>query len=291
MSWRVYLLGAILVAILIAYIVFHHTPVAIEEVGTLEPVPRIVWTYWHNRDIPPDTRMMIDRRVRLMPNYKHIIVHEDTIQQYISEPLPTNFNTSIHQAKSDWVRLALLRDHGGCWMDASIIINDAAAIDRLFEETDTVQAQLTAFYLESRIYNNNPATFIESWFLIAPKGAPLMHAWFDEFNYALSVGFVYYAFKNIFNTHIKDFNMFGAYLTIHTCLQNILSSAVYTPTIILHKAEDTMYKVLNDCDFNPFCVGNRLRHDKMIPTNIPYIKLGGRERMFSGPIASYFNEV
>ena len=288
MSWRVYLLGAILVAILIAYIVLHHIPVALEEVGTLEPVPRIIWTYWHNRDIPPDTRMMIDRRVSRMPSYKHILVHEDTIPQYISEPLPANFHKLIHQAKSDWVRLALLRDHGGCWMDASIIINDGTAIDRLFDETYAQQAQLTAFYLERRIYNNNPATYIESWFLIAPKGSPLIRAWFNEFNYAISVGFGYYAFQNIFNTHIKDFHMFGMYLTIHTCLQNILSSASYIPPILLYKAEDTMFKILNDCGFNPLCVGNRLRNDKTIPSSIPYIKILGTNRNFSGPLASYF---
>jgi hypothetical protein len=289
MSWKIYLLGIILVAILIAYIVFHHTPVSLEQVGPLESVPRIIWSYWHNRDIPSDTRMMFERRALRLPNYKHIIVHEDTIQQYISEPLPANFNKLIHQHKADWVRLALLRDHGGCWMDASIIINDGAAIDRLFDEADATQAQLTAFYLEGRTYNKIPSTFIENWLLIAPKDSPLIRAWFDEFNYAITVGFGYYAFQNIFNTHIKDFHMFGVYLTQHTCLQNILSSAAYKPTIILHKAEDTMYKIHADCSWNVLCIGNRLRYDKTIPSSIPYIKLRVSERKFSGPIASYFH--
>jgi hypothetical protein len=68
------------------------------------------------------------------------------------------------------------------------------------------------------------------------------------------------------------------YLTMHAALLKIIQlDIVQQPNILLYKAEDTMFKLHEICDWNPDCIINKLKTDKNIK-KIPYIKLRGTDR-------------
>jgi hypothetical protein len=254
-------------------------------------LPKVIWSYWNDHDIPKDVKLILEHRERVLHSYKHIVLYEDTLGDYIGEEPPSNYDKlTSHANKTDWMRLTLLKKYGGCWMDASIIINDAAEFDRLYEEAHRKKAELSAFYLENAIYRGDPYTYIESCFLIAPKGSPLIGKWQKEFCYAITIGFDQYR-KQVIH-RIKNSDKISTYLTVHATLQIVLKDSWFRPNIVLYKAEDTIFKIHLKCwkykDKAGECIMNRILTDKTIPGNVPFIKLTNSERKTGIDISSYF---
>jgi len=240
-------------------------------------LPRIIWSYWHDRSIPKEVQAILDHRKRKLNKYEHITVYEDTIHKYIDAPYPPNFDKLMHQHKADWVRLQLLNKYGGCWMDAGIIVNDASAIDALFEETSAKHAELSAFYLESRTVHHDPSTYIENWFLLAPSNSKLINRWLNEFTHAITIGFEQY--KKDHENSIPEYDRFlNTYLTQHVCLQVILQDSKEIPIVLLHKAEDTMFKLHTEGNWELESMQKIVQKDKARIQTIPYIKLRGGDR-------------
>lgn len=254
-------------------------------------IPKIIWSYWNDRNIPKDVQLILDHRAQVLNSYKHIVLYEDTLGDYIHEAPPANYDTlTSHANKTDWMRLTLLKNYGGCWMDASIIVNDAEAFDRLYEEAHRQKVELSAFYLENATYRGDPYTYIESWFLIAPKGSSLIRKWHKEFCYAITIGFNQYRQQVIHR--IKNADKIGVYLTIHTTLQIVLKDCWFMPNILLYRAEDTMFKLRNICGWDNKkgfdCVMNTIRDDPAYVRTVPFIKLTSGERKTGINISSYF---
>jgi len=254
-------------------------------------IPKIIWSYWNDRNIPRDVKLILDHREQVLKSYKHIVLYDDTLSDYIDEPPPPNYDKlTSHANKTDWMRLTLLKKYGGCWMDASIIVNDAAAFDVLYEKAQQDRVELSAFYLEEFTYRKDPYTFIESWFLIAPQGSPLIIKWHKEFCYAVSIGFDQYR-KQVVH-RIQNSDRINTYLTIHATLQIVLKDAWFMPNIQIYRAEDTMYKLRDDCGWENEkaveCVMNKIRDDPIYVRSIPFIKLTNAERKTGIDISSYF---
>ena len=254
--------------------------------------PKIIWSYWDTSDLPLLQRNIYERRSRLLPDYKHIVVNKETIPEYIKRKVPNGFYDLKPQAQSDWVRLALLEQHGGCWMDIAIIINSPKDFNNIYEDAIKKGADVTGFYLEQKIIPNRPLTFFESWFILAPKGSSLIKEWLKEFDKAVVIGFdnyrelteVPYECQNIYEP-------FGTYLTVHVTFRVALQDmkkAGKEPVVIAYRAEDTMYKLKDECDWvSSECIMNRLRDDPSVK-KIPFIKINGKEASSGINISKYF---
>jgi hypothetical protein len=254
--------------------------------------PKIIWSYWDTDDLPKLQKNIFERRVRLLPDYKHVIVTKKTISEYIKRKLPSGFYELKPQAQSDWVRLALLEQHGGCWMDIAIIINSPKDFTNIYADAIKKGADVTGFYLEQFIIPNRPLSFFESWFILAPKGSRLIKGWLEQFNKAVEMGFdtyrklveVPYECQNIYET-------FGPYLTVHVTFRVALKDMKddgKEPVVIAYRAEDTMYKLKEECEWHSTeCIMNRLRDDPSVK-KIPFIKINGKEATSEIDISKYF---
>jgi len=85
-------------------------------------IPKIIWTYWHNDDIPP----IIEKGIRTWkvfnPDYKIVILTEKKLKDlYDIDLSKVNINKDFHARIADYVRLHITYKFGGIWMDASII--------------------------------------------------------------------------------------------------------------------------------------------------------------------------
>jgi hypothetical protein len=98
----------------------------------------------------------------------------------------------------------------------------------------------------------------------------------NEFTHAITIGFEQY--KKDHESSIPDYDRFlKTYLTQHVCLQVILQdSNAYK--IILYKAEDTMFKLHVEGNWELESMQKIVQKDKARIQSIPYIKLRGGDR-------------
>jgi Capsular polysaccharide synthesis protein len=252
-------------------------------------LPRIIWSYWHSQDIPELQKTILAKRKAILPTFEHIVVSDNTIAKYISTPFPKNYDQLIKQHKADWVRLELIKAHGGCWMDVGIIINSAAAFEKIYNDTLQTRSSFTGFYLDRYTINNDPSTFVENWFIMAPKNSSIIDAWLKEFTKAIVMGLkeyrksveLAYSFEYFYNIH-------GVYLTQHVAFQVIMRNMLLRPFIILYRAEDTMFRLKDKCNWISPCVMETIRDDPTVKTTIPFIKLTSGETHLDIDISGYF---
>ena len=278
MPYLLYVLGMLL-TIVVVYHIYRSLSYTL---------PKIVWSYWE-KDIPPLIQTILDDRARNLPGWKHIHLDGVTCRDYIHIPFPSRYNTLSPAHKADWIRLALLLQYGGCWMDCGIIVNRQEELDDMYRNSWASMSDCTGFYLEKLLYQHNITTYIENWFLMAPARSRFLHAVMKEYSAAIDIGFEAY---KTYAEHLPCpvhhiYSLFGTYLTQHVCIQVALHKV--HPTILLYRAEDSMMKLNKECDFQSRCVMETLRDDRSVRRRIPFMKLTSGERGTNIDITSYFH--
>ena len=143
--------------------------------------------YWDDLEIPSSIQKIVDHNKKVLVNWDLVILNKDTVHDYIKE-FPKKYNTLIVQHKSDWIRLYLLKHYGGLWSDISIIYNDVAKLDELWEKSHFYE--MTAFYKGGKIKGIHGV--IENYFIMSKKNSKLISLWLDEYERAIDEGFLTY---------------------------------------------------------------------------------------------------
>jgi len=270
----------IIILIIIIYIFFR---LSLNKESYFNDVPKIAWTYWDDMDTIPDSvTKILNKRKEVLIGWNSIVLNKNNINEYIDpHEFPNNYDYLMPAHKSDWIRLCLLKKYGGLWLDAGIIINSIDALNQMYDESIKLDSELSVFYLESNMINNDPMTYIENWYILAPANSRIINAWYNEFTSAIKMDFINYK-NELINLGIKIDQVIGGegntYLTMHAALQKIIQlNLINNPRIILYKAEDSMFKIQHMCNWNKSCVIDKLINDGETK-NIPYIKLRGMDR-------------
>ena len=246
-------------------------------------IPKKIWVYWDNYDnLPNSIDNIIKYNKKTIKTWKIIYLSDENINEFIPQhEFPKNINNIIVQAKSDWVRLYLLNKYGGLWLDASIIVNNEEILNELVKESFLNNSDLTSYYLNSRIVNDQHFTHIETSFLMSPVNSYFVERWKKEFEYAIDIGFKNY--KNLllsqgFNLKkIFDGGDDDVYLMIHACAYKVGSEYIFNPNVLLYKAEDEIYYLQETCGWENKCISDKLNKDSSVK-NIPLIKLVNKNR-------------
>jgi len=113
------------------------------------------------------------------PEYEIVLLTKKNYKGYVTIPEELinhlNFNDSS-QRFSDLVRLWVLTEHGGIWMDSTILLKESVE-DWLFPK----YAEYSGFYLDG-VTKKKEFPVIESWFMACNKGSPFIKKWRDEFS-------------------------------------------------------------------------------------------------------------
>lgn len=133
-------------------------------------IPHIIWICWlQGRDQAPElVQQCINSVEKYAKGFEIRLLTEESMWEYVS--LPENIIRKYKRGQipftqfSDLLRVCLLAQHGGIWMDATVLLTDSIP-DFVFE--NHLFMFRTSWLQPSKHYGS-------SWFLAASQGHPLM---------------------------------------------------------------------------------------------------------------------
>ena len=245
----------ILACIYIAFALLYTNRV---ESFTTYSLPRIIWTYWHDPQIPPKIKKIIREREAVLSSWEHRLLNEETVYDYIPlDAFPDGYFELSHQHKADWIRLYLLKTYAGCWMDASIIVNRSDEIEEMYRESILAKSELSAYS------DAGDRNYIETFLIMAPADSKVIELWLSEYTSAISSGFLPY--KKKVTSKIDVSNCFAddndVYLITSAALQYTLRVHLYNkPPMILKDRYKNMYKYLAECNHDSKCIIEKIKN-------------------------------
>jgi hypothetical protein len=172
-------------------------------------------------------------------NYENISKYVD-MSKYFNHPM---IKTSSPQFISDVVRIVVIRNLGGIWLDASIIIN--APLDFFNGYARRYNAEFVGYYLGAWTTANTP--MIESWAFASESQSNLMIDWQNQLDILLE-----YPSKQAYIDNLKKLGVnfwklpACEYFVVFCALQYLLQFPKHEYRIFVFKAENTAYKFLAD---------------------------------------------
>lgn len=180
-------------------------------------IPKIIWTYWDDPNVPLLTQKCMANWKRMCPDYDIRLLNKTDV--------PAEYKNLTPERQSDWLRLDRLKRYGGVWLDATVILT---------ESLDWVQGsgEVHMFYQEAMAKDPSQRMY-ESWFIAAVPNSTFITAVFNEFDFACKMfgndgdKYIEHLRKNHGNEKTEDIlqNIFRgliAYLTIYVCIQKVL---------------------------------------------------------------------
>jgi hypothetical protein len=119
------------------------------------------------------------------------IVTDDNLHEYVSEEFLEKYKDLNVIRFSDFLRLELLKNYGGVWIDAGIIITNGKFLDEYRNEMIRKSLDVTLYELiEKSNSKNNP--YLENWFIMAPKNSKFIYDLYEEFDKSYQMDFINY---------------------------------------------------------------------------------------------------
>ncbi len=184
-------------------------------------IPKKIWTYWDSLDtMPAFVQKCIDSWKKYNPGYEIHVLTKDTVNDYVSIPKTIQNHPNFNDTRSrfaDLVRLYLLDQHGGIWIDASCLMYQG------FDDWLPFQSDMYCY-----TYNQGRKDFkypvLENWFIAAKPNVPFITAWKNEFleiaNYA-SVR-EYIRSRKAMGVDISTLEHMADYLAMHVAAQKLI---------------------------------------------------------------------
>ena len=153
-------------------------------------LPKNIYVYWNQPN-----NQIINSNIKLWKSkvphdWKIIFINENTLQNHVSKEFINKYKNLNPTRFSDFLRLELLHNHGGVWIDAGIIIIDGNFLDNFRSEMITHKYDATIYNLIDNNLLDTP--YLENWFIMAPKNSYYIKDLYKEFNKAFEMDFVKY---------------------------------------------------------------------------------------------------
>jgi mannosyltransferase OCH1-like enzyme len=255
-------------------------------------IPNIIWTFWEG---PQNNvvKLCIDSWKKHNPDYEIYILTKKNYKKYIYSvaDLDIDIEKMKHSGDfvarfADYVRCIVLSQHGGFWIDASIICH--APLSWVHATQNKTGAELIGYYIHKGTYLEFMQTspMIENWFFACVPGSLFMQDWCEEFfrtdeydtikEYLDDVKEQGVHFNNIHNLASPE------YLTMHISAQKILQQPTdgHQYNLYLFSCCAGPFAYLHDHDWNSAVAVHELVNTTTYENyyKYPLIKLRGSER-------------
>ncbi|WP_313300306.1 glycosyltransferase family 32 protein [Diaphorobacter sp.] len=133
-------------------------------------IPRTIWAFWSGGEPPELIRRCFDNWRRMCPGFDIRILDEQAALHYL-DAIPETLRAASAPKRADWVRVELLRRHGGIWLDASTILT--TSLDWVIDEQARTHSDYVGFYLD-QFTSDAARPVVENWFMAAPAASPFI---------------------------------------------------------------------------------------------------------------------
>jgi hypothetical protein len=241
-------------------------------------IPKIIWTYWDDVEMSPVVKYCIDTWKIHNPTYKIVVLNKANLREFVSVDIDRLKHSHDSPARySDFVRLCVLADHGGIWMDASTLCN--APLDW----ANTLQTQKNVEFVGYHLADytvDASSPVIESYFLACISKSWFMQAWKAEFlrSNLYATPKAYLESVDRLRVHYKSIAD-PEYLLIHVSAQVVLQSSILNKNnyVFTTSAEKTPYAYLVDHKWDSTAAVDALCNNPKY-RQYPIIKLRSHER-------------
>lgn len=244
-------------------------------------IPKKIFTFWDTEELPQIIKKCINTWRYHNPTYEIIILNTNNLDKYItdgSKLLSLKRSSDSTARLSDFIRLHAIAEHGGVWMDASIICY--SSLDDLFYDNSKYYKTMDYFgYYIPNFTTNYKYPIIESWFFAAPNNSVFLKLWRDEFMKCNNYNNISDYIQNIRDSGIDLQNLSSPeYLAIHASAQVVLQTVYDSKKYkqILLDANAGPYKYLSDNDWDIEKATHELCNDFKLHKSI--VKLRGSDR-------------
>ena len=252
---------------------------------TQSKIPNIIYTYWHDNNLPKFIKICINSWKIHNPSYNIIILNKDNINNYIPFDIYKLKFAKTHQQIADFIRIYILSTYGGIWLDSTIYLNKS--LDWVHSYQVNENSEFVGFKINSAgSYNGpSPKPIVENWFLSCIKNSYFMKDWTDMFfsinNYNSIDEYITFIKTK---TDLKNIDS-PDYLTMHIACQYILQNPKHDYKLSLLQAEKGPFLYNVKINWNMFYLLPIILHFK--GKEAPIIKYRGPERKFIDKLRLY----
>lgn len=230
-----------------------------------------IWTYWHDQNVPAVVAAITNSwKAQLVPWGWQVTVLS---QMDIPECAPPGLKALLPQHQADWMRLFYLKEHGGLWLDASVIVNSPDELGMICG----LGYDMVVFREAKRYLSKKPPV-IENFFIMARPECAFVKLWFDMYDQACRQGFKEFAKRlcKVIDTQGR-LNQRDTYFMQHACALYVMQThpEVVVNMLVLDSRR-SVYKLHEDINWNPSRLVHRLRQPAAC--KVPLIKLTRGDR-------------
>jgi len=238
-------------------------------------IPKKIWMYWEG-SLPQFVNACVENIKKKNPDYEVYFLTPDTIKKYSD----VNFSHIEHatpQQKADLIRFDLIYQHGGIWLDSSILI---------YENLDWIQSLIIEKHTNSFAYYRAKNTtchdypVIENWLLASVEKNMFFKYWFDELLKAIELTPKKYI-EHIRSTEKESADLFQRignleYLVAYVACQKVMRFSLPSMTLINCDKNALFYQVKNKWVKERILIDFAINNPPMVPPKL--LKLAGKER-------------
>jgi hypothetical protein len=245
-------------------------------------LPKKIYAYWDNLDENKLIQKFAENwRKKIPPSWEIIILDKNSVRDYVSNEFMEKYSRLESFRFSDFLRLDLLKNNGGVWMDISTLIITSDFLDTYRNEMINKKYDVCLYEYPSRtIDKNNP--YLENWFIMAPKNSRFINDLYTEFNKSFEMGFLEYKNKVLIpsGTNLKQsigYDDKETYLMQHAIV-NYLIHTGEEYNINIKNALNSMFKLQDKLNGNNDQVVNYIIDNDLENHDIYAIKFIGTSR-------------
>lgn len=218
-------------------------------------IPKQIWTYWNDATkLPRTVQLCMDSWRKHNPDYQITLLTKENYAQYTTIPAHIADHPNFHDNPtrfSDLVRVWTLTQHGGIWIDSSVLVKQP--VSRWLPPPGGSLAREAPEFIGYYIAGmTTTAPVIENWFYAAAPDSAFMRAWRDEFSKLTDYPSVsdYVASRQALGVDISKI-IAPEYLAQHVAAQKVLQIDGYPrDRMYLRCAEDGPFRYLADNDWD-----------------------------------------
>jgi len=218
-------------------------------------IPYNIFFYWNDVNNSPIMKHFINHFQRKFQNtpWKVFFVNKQNLSQFVSPSFLQKYGQLGPVRFSDFLRLQLLYDYGGVWMDASTIIINPSFLDEF--RSKIMKSKCDILLFEFKEHTIDPKfPYLENWFFMSPKHSIFIQDLKYYFDQAFSMGFYNFKKKILMNSSLDLSNTIkygkSTYHMQHALIHYMLLKNPFKYHLCIENAKHSMFKAQNHVSWN-----------------------------------------